>query len=91
MIARECAFRLKVRLLKPEVVETVLYGCMTRSPNKLDNDRLRRVHDSMLLRCLGWRKRKRDDHTVLYADAFAKMASGSIEAILRKLGIEDIV
>ena len=32
--------RLKVRLLKAEVVETLLYGCMTWSPNKPDYDRL---------------------------------------------------
>ena len=56
--------RLKVRLLKAEVVETLLYGCMAWSPNKPDYDRLRRVYHSMLLRCLGWRKRKRDDHTL---------------------------
>ena len=40
--------RVKVRLLKAEVVETLLYGCMTWSPNKPDYDRLRRVHHSML-------------------------------------------
>ena len=38
----------------------------------------------MLLRCLGWRKRKRDDHTLSYADALTKTASESIEAIVRK-------
>ena len=76
--------RLKVRLLKAEVVETLLYCCMTWSPKKPDYDRLRRVHRSMLLRCLGWRKRKRDDHTLSYADALAKTASESIEAIVRK-------
>ena len=56
--------RSKVRLLKAEVAETLLYGCMTWSPNKLDYDRLRWVHHSMLLRCLGRRKRNRDDHTL---------------------------
>ena len=66
------------------MVETLLSGCMTWSPNKLDYDRLRRVHHSMLLRCLGWRKRKRDDHTLSHADALAKTASESIEAIVRK-------
>ena len=76
--------RLKVRLLKAEVVETLLYGCMTWSPGKPDYDRLRRVHHSMLLRCLGWRKRKRDDHPLSYADALATTASESIEAIVRK-------
>ena len=64
--------RLKVRLLKAEVVETLLYGCMTWSPNKPDYDRLRRVHHSMLLRCLGWRDRKRDDHTLSCTDALAQ-------------------
>ena len=32
--------RLKVRMLKAEVIETLLYGCVTRSPNKPDHDRL---------------------------------------------------
>ena len=76
--------RLKVRLLKTEVIETLLYGCMTWSLNIPDYDRLRRVQYSMLLRCLGWRKRKRDDHTLSYADVLAKTASESMEAIVRK-------
>ena len=43
---------LKVWLLETEVVETLFYGWITWSPNKPDYDRLRRVHHSMLLRCL---------------------------------------
>ena len=81
--------RLKVRLLKAEVVETITYGCMTWSPRKPDYDRLRRVQRSMLLRCLGWRKRKHDDHTLSYADALAQTDSESVEAIVRKT--EDFV
>ena len=54
------------------------------SPKKPDYDRLRRVHHSMLLRWLGWRKRKRDGRTLSYADALAKTASESIEAVVRK-------
>ena len=77
-------FRLKVRLLKAEVVETLLYGCITWSPKKPDYDRLRQVQRSMLLRRLGWRKRKRDDHTLSYADALAQTDSESVEAIVRK-------
>ena len=76
--------QLKVRLLKAEVIETLPYGCMTWSPNKPNYDRLRRVHHLMLLRCLGWRERKRDDHTISYANALAKTASDSIEAIVGK-------
>ena len=76
--------RLKVRLLKAEVVDTLLHGCMTWSPKKPDYHRLRRLHRSMLLRCLGWRKRERDDHTLSYADALAKTDTESVEAIVRK-------
>ena len=47
--------RLKVRMWNAEVIETLLYGCTTWSPSKLDFDRLRRGHRSMLLQCLGWR------------------------------------
>ena len=76
--------RLKVRLLKAEVIDTLLCGCMTWSPSTPDCDRLRRVHHSMLLRCLRWRKRKHDNHTLSYADALAKTASESVEAIVPK-------
>ena len=76
--------QLKVWLLKADVVEKLLYGCVTWNPNKLDYDRLRRVHHSMLLRCPGWRKRKRDDITLSYADALAKTASESVEATVPK-------
>ena len=76
--------RLKVRLVKAEVVEALLYGCMTWSRKKPKYDRLRRVHHSMLLRCLRWRKRNGDDHTLSHADALAKIAPERIEAIVRK-------
>ena len=84
MIARVVHLRLKARLLKAEMIETLPYSCMTWSSNEPDYDRLRRVHHSMLLRCLGWRERKRDDYTLSYADALAETASESLEAIVRK-------
>ena len=62
----------------------ISHGFMTWSPNKPDYDRLRWVHHSMLLRYLGWRQRKRDDHILSYADALAKTASESIEAIIMR-------
>ena len=36
--------RLKVRMLKAEVLETLLYGCVTWSPSKADYSRLRKAH-----------------------------------------------
>ena len=69
-------------------MRVVVYGCVSNSrgknPEAIQYDRTRRVHHSMLLRCLGWRKRKRDDHTLSYDDALAKTVSESIEAIVRK-------
>ena len=59
---------------------------MTWSQKKSDYDSLRRGHRSMLPRRLGWRKRKRDDHTLSYADALAQTGSESVEAIVRKNG-----
>ena len=76
--------RLKVRLVKAEVVETLVYGCITWTQKKPGFDRLPRVHHFMLLRCLGWRKWNRDDHIRSYADALAKTAHENIEAIVRK-------
>ena len=53
----EVRLRRKVRMLKAEVIETLLYGYFTRSPSKADYGRLREAHHKMLLRCLGRRKR----------------------------------
>ena len=55
--------RLKVRMLKANVLETLLYGCVTWSPSKADYGRLRKAHHQMRLRCLGWKMRR--PHPVL--------------------------
>ena len=64
---------LKVRTLKAEEMETLLYGCVTANPTRADYGRLRKVHHQthhqMLFRCLGWRKRKSEDRTLSYAYA----------------------
>ena len=76
--------RLKVWMLNAEVVETPLYGCVAWSLNKAESDMLRQVTHSMLLRCLSWRKRTCDGHTLSYADALAKTDSERTEATVRK-------
>ena len=75
---------LKIRMLKAEVLETMLYGCVTWSPRAYHYDALRRAHQSFLTRCIGWRKRNRTDHPISYLDTLVKTGSESIEAILRK-------
>ena len=74
--------RLKVRMLKAEVLETLLYGCITWS--KASYDRLRKAHYRMLVRCLGWRKRKREDHILSYANALLSNNSESVETTVRR-------
>ena len=76
--------RLKVRTLKAEVLETLLYGCVTWSPSKADYGRLRKAHHQMLLRCLGWRKRKREDHILSYANALLRTDSESVETTVHR-------
>ena len=77
-------FHLKVRVLKAEVLETLLHGCVTWSPSKADYDRLRNVHHQMLLRCLGWQKRKRKDHILSNANALLRTDSESVETTARR-------
>ena len=75
--------RLKVRMRKAEVMETLLYGCVTWSPSKADY-RLRKVHHQMLLRYLGWRKRKHEDHILSYANALLRTDSESVAMTVRR-------
>ena len=75
---------LKLRMLRAEVLETMLYGCVTWSPCACYYDTLRRAHHRFLTRCIGWRKHNRADHPISYLDTSIKTGSESIEATLRR-------
>ena len=75
---------LKTRMLRAEVLETMLYGCVTWSPRACHYDTLRRAHHRFLTRYIGWRKRNRADHPISYLDTLIKTGSESIEATLRR-------
>ena len=75
---------LKIRMLRAEVLETMMYGCVTWSPRACHYDTLRRAHHRFLIRCIGWRKHNRADHPVSYLDKLLKTGSKSIEATLRR-------
>ena len=75
---------LKIRMLRAEVFETVLHGCVTWSLRACHYDTLRRVHHRFLTRCIGWRKHNRADHPISYLDTLLKTGSESIEATLRR-------
>ena len=75
---------LKTRMLRTEVLATMLYGCVTWSPRAYHYDTLRQAHHRLLTRCIGWRKHNRADHPISYLDTLLKTGSESIEATLRR-------
>ena len=75
---------LKIRILRAEVLEAMLYGCVTWSPRACHHDTRRRAHHSVLTRCISWRKDDRADHAIFYLDTLTKTGSESIEATLRR-------
>ena len=75
---------LKVRMLRAEVLETMLYGCVTWIPRACHNDTLRRTHHRFLTRCIGWRKHNRADNPISGLDKLLKTGGESIETTLSR-------
>ena len=75
---------LKIRMLRAEVLETTLYGCVTWSPRWCHYDTLRRAHHRFLTCCIGWRRHNRAHYPISYLDTLIKTGSESIEATLRR-------
>ena len=75
-------FALKVRMLKAEVMETLLYGCVTWTLGKEYFTDLRTAHHRFL-RIIGFRRRQRTDH-LMYTKALKKAQCESIETTIRK-------
>ena len=70
-------------MLKAEVLETMLYSCVTWSSRACHYDTLRRANHRFLTRCIGWRRHDRADHPISSMDTLVKTGSESIEATLR--------
>ena len=75
---------LKIRMLRAEVLKTMLYGCLTWSPRACHYDTLRRSHHRFLTRRIGWRKHNRADHPISYLGTLVKTGNESIDATLRR-------
>ena len=75
---------LKIRMLRAEVLETMLYGCVTWSPSACHYGTLRSAHHKFVARCIGWRKHNRADHPISYMDTLVKTGSESIGATSRR-------
>ena len=75
-------------MLKAEVIETRLYGCVTWTLGTEHFAKLRTVHDQDLvpLQVIGFQRRQRADYTTLsYTKALKKTRCKSIETTIRKL------
>ena len=75
---------LKIRMLRAEVLQTMLHGCVAWSPRACHYNTLRRIHHSFLTRGIGWRKKNQTYHPVSFLDTLIKTGSESIEATLRR-------
>ena len=75
---------LKIRMLRAEVLEIMMHGCVAWSPRACHYDTLRRAHHRFLTHCTGWRKHNRADHPIFYLETLLKTGSESIEATLRR-------
>ena len=77
-------FALELRMLKAEVMETLLYGCVTWTLGKEHFAELRTAHHWFLLRIIGFQRRQRTDHLMLYVKALKKAQRESVETAIRK-------
>ena len=75
---------LKIRMPRAEVLEIMLYGCVTWSPRACHYDTLRQAHHRFLTRCIGWLMHNSADHPIFYLDTLIKTGSESVEATLRR-------
>ena len=71
-------------MLRAEVLETMLYGCVTWRARARTTTIRRAAYDRLLTRCIGWRKHSRADHPIFYLDTLVKTGSESIEATLHR-------
>ena len=65
-------WRLKVRLLRAEAMEALLYGCMTWAPRRDHYRLLRRTHHRLLLRVIGYRRERGTYRQLSYVQALKK-------------------
>ena len=75
---------LKVKLLRSEALEALLYGCDTWTLRRKDYDKLRTHHHPILLRCISFQRKERMDHLPSYHLALEKTGRESIETTVRR-------
>ena len=81
---KDARLTLKVRMLKAEVMETLLYGCVTWTFGQEHFAELRTAHHNLLLRIIGFQRQQRTDHLMSYAKGRKKAQCESVETTIRK-------
>ena len=76
---RRSPLELKNRMLRAEVLEKILYGCVTWGPRACYVDTLRRAHHSFFTPCIGWRKNNSTEPPIFYLNTTMKAGGESIE------------
>ena len=61
--------RLKVRMLKAEVIETLLSGCVTWTLRAKHFAKLQTAHHQVLVRVIGFQRRFRANHAMTRCDS----------------------
>ena len=79
----DAPFTLKVRMLKAEVVETLLYGCVTCTLGQEQFPELQTAHHKLLLWSIAFQRRQRTVHLMPYAKALKKKQCESVETTIR--------
>ena len=74
---------LKARMVRSDVVEALLYGCVTWAPLKCHYAKLRTTHHRMLLRILGAWCKSPNKRILSYKDALQRTQCESIETTIR--------
>ena len=74
----------KVRMLKAEVVETLLHGCVTWTLGQEHFAELRTAHLKRLLRVIDFQRQQRNDRLMSYAKVIEKAQCESVETSIRK-------
>ena len=79
-----CSLYRRACLIKAEVMETLLYGCVTWTLGQEHFAELRTAHHNLLLWIIGFQRRQRTDHLMSYAKALKKAQCESDETTIRK-------
>ena len=74
---------LKVRMIKAEAIEALLYGCATWTTRQDHYNKLRTIHHRVLLRIIGAKRRKSDHRVLAYSRALELTGCESIETTVR--------